>query len=256
MSDQTAANTNTDNRQPPPMFYWRPVPLAASTHGWMKIRPEADFTFAARTNAVPLTAPEFVLAARHYPIIFVGDNLVPSIALGFRPDENLFVDGKGQWERLMYVPAYVRRYPFILLGNQGDTRLQLGIDDSAGTAADGARPLFEGEKETQVVRDALNLCEQFHQAYLFTQQFSDALKEKKLVEERSLDIQGQNQEKINVGSFFAVSEEKFRDLDDATANDWRKRGFLHVIYFHLQSLNNWETLFDRAGRRGQVPAAS
>ncbi|MCB2107278.1 MAG: SapC family protein [Rhodobacteraceae bacterium] len=258
MSDDKKSATDgaADNRQQPPMFYWRPVPVTATGHKEMKIRPEFEFGFAARTNAVPVTAPEFVLAARHYPIIFVGANAVPSIALGFRPDENLYVDAQGKWERVMYVPAYVRRYPFILLGGQDSEKLQLGIDESASTDTDGARALFEGEKETQVIRDALNLCEQFHNAYLYTNEFVEALKSKDLIEERNLDIQTGPQDKMNLGTFQAVNEQKFRDLDDATAIDWRKRGFLHAVYFHLQSLNNWEALLDRANKRTEsMPAA-
>jgi len=247
-----APGTATDNQQRPPMFYWRPVPLAATTHGWMKVRPEHHFGFASRTNAVPVTVPEFVLAARHYPIIFVGAEMVPTVALGFRPDENLLVNEAGAWERGMYVPAYVRRYPFILLGRQEDTRLQLGIDDAAGTGMQGARALFEGEKETQVVRDALSLCEQFHGAYLFTQEFTKAVKAAGLVEERSLDLPTANGEKMNIGSFQAVNEQKFKDIDDTLATEWRKKGFLHAIYFHLQSLNNWETLLERANRRQET----
>lgn len=241
--------TGAADAQPPPLFYWRPVPLTAATHGWMKIRPENHFGFAGRTNAVPITAPEFVLAARHYPIIFVGPNLVPTIALGFRSDENLLVNDAGQWERGQYVPAYVRRYPFILLGRPSDEQLQLGIDDAAGTGMQGARPLFEGEKETQVVRDALGMCQQFHNAFGFTQELSQALKQSGLVEERALEFRGADGKPVNMGAFHAVNEQKFRDLDDETATQWRKKGFLHAVYFHLQSLNNWEIMLDRSNRR-------
>jgi len=242
--------------QQPPLFYWRPVPLTAATHGWMKIRPEMHFGFAARTNAVPLTVPEFVLAARHYPIIFVGPNLIPTATLGFRPDENLLVSDAGAWERGLYVPAYVRRYPFILLGRQSDAKLQLGIDDAAGTGMQGARALFDGEKETQIVRDALSICEQFHNAFTFTQEFSFALRDAGLVEERPLAFQGNGGKAVEMGTFQAVNEQKFKDIDDALATTWRKKGFLHAIYFHLQSLNNWEGILDRANRKQGAQARS
>jgi hypothetical protein len=238
-----------DDPQQPPLFYWRPVPLMAATHGWMKVRPENHFGFSSRTNAVPLTVPEFVLAARHVPIIFIGPALVPSAVLGMRADQNLLVDDAGQWERGMYIPAYVRRYPFILLGRQTDQKLQLGIDDAGGTGMQGARPLFDGDKETQVVRDALGICEQFHNAFLFSQEFSAALKESGLIEERALEFRGADGKPINVGSFQAVNEQKFRDIDDNLASRWRKKGFLHAVYFHLQSLNNWDGLLDRSNRR-------
>src|SRR5437763_7833859 len=111
------------------MFYSRPLPLSVQYHATFKIRPENDFSFAAKANAIPLTVPEFVMAARDYPIIFIGDELVPTAAVGLASGENLFIDVKGQWEWGRYVPAYVRRYPFILLGAaETDEKLQVGID--------------------------------------------------------------------------------------------------------------------------------
>ena len=237
------SNTQDNNEQQrPPMFYEQPEPLSVATHGKVKVRPEFDYTHAAKSNAVPVTAPEFVLAARSYPIIFVGDMLIPTAALGFQPDDNLFVAPDGTWDRYTYVPAYVRRYPFILLGAQDAERLQLGVDEKGASKKADARALFEGETETETVRAALSMCEQFHQAYLFTREFSQALIDTKIVEERTLDVQMPNNEKMNVGSFMAVNEDKFKALSDATVLDWKKKGFLHAVYFHLQSLNNWDAL--------------
>jgi hypothetical protein len=259
LTDQAASSAAgttpaTDGSQAPPMFYERPVPLSRSAHGGLKIRPEFDFAHAAKVNAVPVTAPEFVMAARTYPIVFVGDGLIPTAALGLRPDENLFVNAAGEWQRMAYIPAYVRRYPFILLGNQGDERLTLGFDEAAGSTKAEARALFEGEKETQTVRDALNMCEQFHQAYLFTRDFSQALKDAQLTEERELDVRLANGEKMVIGTFIAVNEEKFKALPDATVLAWKKKGFLHAVYFHLQSLNNWEMLLAMANDRANADA--
>jgi hypothetical protein len=253
VSDKAAQPSN-DDQQRPPMFYESPVPLSASTHATFKIRPELDLRHAAKVNAVPVTGPEFVMAARCFPIIFVGDELIPTAALGLQPDENLFVNADGEWDRFSYVPAYVRRYPFILLGQQGAERLQLGIDEKAISDKPDARALFEGEKETETVRNALSMCDQFHQAYLFTRDFSKAMKESKLVEERSLDVQVADGSKLNVGTFNAINEEKFKNLADSTILEWRKKGFLHCVYFHLQSLNNWDTLLAKANDRANAAA--
>lgn len=239
----------------PPLFYERPAPLSPTTHKSFKIRAEADFAFAAKTNAIPVTVPEFVIAARHFPIIFVGDELVPTVAVGLRPEDNLFVNVKGEWVTGVYVPAYVRRFPFILLGNQGDERLQLGIEETGKSTKANARALFEDDKETDTVKQALSMCEQFHGAFMFTADFSKALLDAKLTDKRSLDVQLPNGEMQNVGSFVAVNEEKFKDLPDETFLEWRKKGWLHAVYFHLQSLNNWEFLLMRASNRMAVAAS-
>jgi hypothetical protein len=251
-----AAAPANDEQQRPPMFYDQPVPLSAAEHGKIKIRPEFDFSHAAKSNAVPITAPEFVLAARNYPIIFVGDGLIPTAALGFQPDDNLYVSANGEWDRFTYVPAYVRRFPFILLGEQGAERLRLGIENTAASTKADARTLFEGDKESEVVRAALSMCEQFHQAYLFTREFSQALKDAKLVEERTLDVNLADGQKMNVGTFNAVNEDKFKALPDATVLDWKKKGFLHSVYFHLQSLNNWDALLAKANDKANAEAAA
>jgi len=240
---------------PPPLFYKRPLPLSAQYHASVKIRPVMDFTFAAETNAVPVAVPEFVMAARHYPIIFIGDDLVPSVALGLRPNDNLFVDVKGAWEVGQYIPAYVRRYPFILLGEQGDERLQLGIDDEARSNKEDALPLFQDGKETDVVREAIGLCEQFHAAYRFSLDCMKAIKAADIIESRSLEVTLPDGEKLNVGNFLAVNEEKFKAVPDATILDWRAKGWLHAVYFHLQSLNNWDSLLARNAFRMSGAAA-
>jgi hypothetical protein len=240
-------NTASDQqeRMLPPLFYQEPRPVTARTHGDFKIRPTNDFSFAKNTNAVPITLPEFVLAARHYPIVFVGSEMVPTIALGFRPDQNVFVNDEGQWERLCYIPAYARRYPFILLGKQEDERLQLGIDHLANSPHAEARALFDGEKETQVVTDALDISQQFHGAYKATAEFSEMLKESGLIEERSLEIDLNNGGKIDIGSFGSINEQKLREVPDDKFLEWRKKGWLAAMYFHVASLNNWEQIMGR-----------
>jgi hypothetical protein len=242
-------------RVPPPLFYSRPLPLSSDYHAKFKIRAEDDYGFAAETNAIPITLPEFVMCARHYPIIFIGEELIPSIAVGLRVDDNLFVDVKGQWELGQYIPAYVRRYPFLLMGQEGDDQLRVGIDDDAGSTKEGARRLFEDGKETEAVRAAITLCEQFHGAFLFGSEFIEALKAAGITEPRSLEVQLPNGEKLNVGAFTAINEEKFKALPDATILEWHRKGWLHAVYFHLQSLNNWDALLARTSARMAAAAA-
>jgi hypothetical protein len=231
------------------MFYERPVPVTLTVHGNFKIRPEMDFAFAAKSNTAPLTAPEFVMVARHYPIIFVGDQLVPTAVMGLRIDENLYISKDGEWDNYAYVPAYIRRFPFILLGNEGDERLQLGVEETAGSSKPDARALFEGGKETEFLKQQLNMCEQFHNAYLYTREFSQALLDTKLTEERDLLVPTSPTENQKIGTYIAVNEDKFKALPDATVLEWKKKGFLHSVYFHLQSLNNWEFLLAKANDR-------
>ncbi len=253
---QTAPAAGAQDAQPP-MFYTRPEPVRAEAHVGVSIRPELDFSFAAHVNTVPVTLPEFMMVARHYPIMFLGPDLVPTAALGFNPQHNLFVNDKGEWALGQYVPAYVRRYPFILLGAEGSDLLHLGIDGVAASSKPGARALFEKGEQTAATKQAVELCEQFHQAFTFTRDFSKALLDADIIEERTLEVEaGPGGQKTTLGSFKRVSEDKFRQLPDATVLDWFKKGYMYGIYFHLQSMNNWELLIARNAMlaQGQTPA--
>ncbi len=231
----------------PPLFYSSIAPLSQQLHKGFKVRPESKFDYATKTNTVPLTVPEFSLVARHYPILLLGDDLVPTAALGVEPGQNLFVTPEGQWTAATYVPAYIRRYPFILLGGEDD-QLTLGIDTDANATYEGGRPLFHPDgKETEIIAQALEFAHQFHNAYLFTREFTEALKKADIVIDCTLEIEPTPGQRVPLGAFKRIDEEKFKDLPDATILEWRKVGFLHPIYFLLQSMNNWDLLLVKNG---------
>ena len=95
------------------LFYERPVALNRERHRLLRLAPAANhYGFAARTNAVPIASTEFAEAARDYPIVFVGEEGGPfnvAALVGLRDQQNLMVDGEGQWATGCYVPAFARR---------------------------------------------------------------------------------------------------------------------------------------------------
>jgi len=99
MSD---TDTQTDTQAPGglPLFYSSPAPLTKDRHGEQSLTLDRSFSFAKGTNSLPITGDEFWTAARHYPILFAKGNSPTPIALvGLRPDENLFIDADGQWDK-------------------------------------------------------------------------------------------------------------------------------------------------------------
>src|SRR5690606_12996331 len=101
-----------------PLFYEQPQAMQPGLHGKLSIVKQTGYAFAARANSVPLVSGEFATACRHFPIVFTdGQQPAPVAVLGLRGQENLFVDGDGQWRANTYIPAYIRRYPFIFLEN-------------------------------------------------------------------------------------------------------------------------------------------
>ena len=241
----TSATQPAGTTRTAPLFYSSIAPLSQQLHKDFKVRLESKFEYAANANTVPLTVPEFAMVARHYPILLLGDDLVPTAALGLEPGQNLFVRPDGLWVEGTYVPAYIRRYPFILLGGD-DNQLTLGIDTDANV--EGGRPLFGPDgKETEVIAQAMDFCNQFHNAYLFTREFTEALKKADIVIDCTLEIEPTPGQRVALGAFKRIDEDKFKDLPDSLILEWRKIGFLHPIYFLLQSMNNWDLLLVKNG---------
>ncbi|HAX92008.1 MAG TPA: SapC family protein, partial [Rhodospirillaceae bacterium] len=115
-----------------PMFYSSIRPLDMEKDGGMFVSAPKNFNFAAKTNAVPLLVDEFPMAAAHYPIVFAaGDSPVPAAVVGVSNDTNLFLDDNGQWLGGSYLPAYVRRYPFLLMDDPNQKQYVLCIDETS-----------------------------------------------------------------------------------------------------------------------------
>ena len=112
------------------LFYDNPTVLDSTVHRNLKVKTTDDgFKFSGKTNSVPLAGVEFPEACKHFPIVFTkvdGQRLLPLALLGFRDLENLFVDAGGRWKDA-YVPAFVRRYPFVLAKGAMPERLTVCI---------------------------------------------------------------------------------------------------------------------------------
>ena len=239
-----------------PLFYRQPQALEATRHARLRLAPPGDYRFAAGTNAVALLATEFAAAARAYPIVFgSGANAMPIAVLGVKQEQNLFVDQDGKWERGAYLPAYVRRYPFIFFEPPDKRQLTLCIDMSAKQiSVDAGQPLFEGGEPTATTKQALEFCTAFQRDAQATRVMVDALDGKGLLVERRADVALDGGDRLALSGFRVVDEAKFNAVDDATIVDWRRRGWLGAIYAHLLSAGAWAGLVERAARRA-APAA-
>ena len=87
-------------------------------------RIDRPFAFAAGAQAVPLTVTEFPVAALSFPIIFAGDRRQPLAVMGVSGDANMFIQPNGYFEAGVYVPAYIRRYPFVLANDSAREQLE------------------------------------------------------------------------------------------------------------------------------------
>jgi hypothetical protein len=225
-----------------PLFYREPRALEPARHGKAGLAATRSLGFAANTNSVPLAADEFYIAQAHYPIVFTAGKQPAAVAVvGLANADNLFLDA-GKWRDGAYVPAYVRRYPFVFIRSPDDSKYILAVDEAAeGYTSEGGQPLFEGEEPTASTKHALQFCVEFQRQYEIAQAFAAAAEAGGLLTEYRADIR-RGERVMTLSGFRVVDEAKFNGLSDETFLDWRKRGWVALTYAHLMSMRRWEAL--------------
>jgi hypothetical protein len=241
-----------------PLFYSDLVPLSSQTHATWRFQPREGAMFVQNAHAVPLLVEEFIPASRHYPIVFsLGDNPVPLALMGLNEGVNVFVDERGMFPDDTYVPAYIRRYPFLLAKLRPDTDdLSLCFDpatDLMGEFPEG-EPLFEGTEPSERVKGILAFCEQVEQGSLMTANFFTDIVEQKLLTDGEFTAQpdGAPQPYVYRG-FQIISEDAVKNLRGDVARKWIQNGLMPLIYAHLFSLARMADIFGLQGRQGKLP---
>jgi len=243
------ASTPANAQQQLPLFYSSLVPLSSQLHGGHGLGQRTDLGFTRGTHAIPVTVDEFPVAQRHYPIVFgLGENPAPLALVGLQEGENLYLGADNQWEANQYVPAFVRRHPFMLARLSPDREeLSLCFDEASGlVSAVESEKLFEGTEPTQLTKNVLAFCEQFEQAVFRTRAFMEELTKLDLLMDGEVTInrEGLAQPAVYRG-FRMVSEEKLQALRGDQARKLVQSGMLGLVYAHLFSLSLISPLFER-----------
>ena len=236
-----------------PLFYSAPMLLRFQDHANYGIRKGGDLRFTAAATAIPLTTSEFAAAGRNYPIVFSSDDLAAPLAVtGINVGRNLFVSPEGSWRAGYYIPAYVRRYPFISVEIEAAGPKMLGIDSSsehlsANAAADGADPLFDAQGgPTERARAAMAFCEAYAVEHDRTRAFSQALLDHNLLVAKTAEVTYADTGKAVVTGFRVVDDEAFAALPEKTVLDFHAKGWLASIILHQASRLGWGGLVDSA----------
>jgi hypothetical protein len=251
---------------PLPLFYNDLMPLNSRDHSGWKMKSAEKAPWVANIHAIPLTVEEFPQASRHYPIIFAsGDNGVPLALMGLNEGVNTFIGEDGTITPNIYLPAYVRRYPWLLAKlNPQSEELSLCFDPSSGVVGeseDGA-PLFDGDQPSETTKNILQFCEQFEMAGQKTQTFLDELKKHDLLMEGEVAIQQTgNEQPFVYRGFQMINQEKLAQVRGDVLRGWAQSGLLPLIYAHMFSLELMSLVFARQvdmgkGPEGAVPTAA
>lgn len=228
-----------------PLFYRRPVPLSAQRHAEWRLKP-GDLGFAAQASAVPVLADEFAAASRCYPLLFSAEDAMPLVLLGLER-RNLFVED-GEWEKDRYIPAYVRRYPFVFVSTTEPDGFALAVDADSGRIAESGSEgvaLFEAGEPAGIAKQALEFCGRFTGEHRATQAFCAELRSRGLLVKRDAGATLANGRRLQVSGFEVVDPERFGALPEDIVVGWHRKGWLGLVHFHLASLARFADLLSR-----------
>jgi hypothetical protein len=243
------------------LFYERAVALNRDRHQKLRMEPLPDhYAFAAKTNAVLLASTELAEAARDHPIVFVGPQGGPfalAALVGLRNNENLLVDETGKWDPQTYIPAFARRYPFVLAEGEDKSVLTVCVDEAyAGLNEQRGEALFDEQgRETEYLKRVLDFLRAFHADMQRTRDFAARLHELGLLVSKVLTIEQQRDGRTDrqlLEGVWVVDEEKLRGIDDARIVEIFRNGYMGWIYAHLLSLGNVRRLAGRLDRASRV----
>ena len=216
--------------------------LNKENHKNQSVKEIKDFSYAKDLVSAPITVTEFFEACKNYPIFFAKDkneNWFASVMLGYKENENIFVNDKGAWDKLHYVPAFVRRYPFVFV--EQDEQLLLGVENDylSSDENDESRKFFDDKGENSgFLNGVLNFLNQFHADSLATKEFIKQLDEWELLEEKVATIVNDKKEQFNINGFYIVNEEKLKHLSKKRKEEICNKNATPLITAHLISLSN------------------
>jgi len=231
------------------LFYETAVPVSADRHRKLSVKSGASYRFAEKVNSVPLTAIEFGQTAIEYPIVFSGnaDAVMPAAILGATATKNLFVQEDGTWGG-KYVPAFVRRYPFVFSQDESGKNLILHIDESfEGCNKEGrGEHLFDSEgNQTQYLKNILAFLQDYQQRFSRTQIFCKRLIELDLLRPMEAQFSLPSGEHQSLSGFQTVDREKLKAISDEDLGKMLRTDEMECIYLHLSSLRHFGSIAER-----------
>jgi hypothetical protein len=235
-------------------FYKKVVALNSDVHRNLKFDAgKVNFSFARDTTAVLMAGVEFAEAARVYPIVFIrgqDKQMRPVALLGVRNGENLFVDEQGKWDA-NYIPAFVRRYPFVMAEGGAEGQLVVCIDEScpALNAEQGELLINEDGKLEPRMNEVVQFLQNFQREFERTELITKQLDELDLFIQQGARFDTKGGETFQLNDFYLIDEKKFSQIADDKLPPLFRSGALGLAYLHLASLGNMRKLLDRISGR-------
>jgi hypothetical protein len=230
------------------LIYENVEPLSWERHRDCCVEWGEDYSYSGKINAVPLMATEFPHAASEYAIAFTrtGEDVLPAVILGLKPGQNLYLSQKAWTAR--YIPAFVRRYPFVFAPTPDGQGFVLCVDETfSGFNRDGrGQRLFDEQaKATPYVDDVLKFVRDYEAQYRRAREFCGRIRQLGLLDAVEANIALASGEKLSLNGMLAVNRAKLQALPAEQLAELVKTGELELLYLHLQSMRNIGGLTER-----------
>ena len=235
------------------LIYENIQPVTSDKHRTLAVKVDS-YDFTAEMTSIPVLATEIPFASADYPVIFSAPNKdgehTPLAITGVQQGENLMLDAQGNFEA-NYIPAFVRRYPFVFASIPDSKDMTLCLDESSKTlitdGSDGRRLFDDNGEQTDHLKEVMNFLQDYQYRAEMTRVFCKKLAELDLLEPMQANIEFKNNADANMSikGFYTVKREKLKELSDEQALDLFKKDGLELIYAHLQSLGNLNNLIER-----------
>ena len=242
------------------------TPLSPERHRALRLSVSQPYDFVAGEMLIPVTIGEVDRVARDMPIVFPRQGGLPQALVGFEPGKNIHVDASGKWLG-RYIPAHIRRYPFVLSevsmdaeGGHGDTRrFALHIDTAAkhlGTER-GERLFDDAGAPTPTLKRIQQVLTAIQQDAERTQALVTQLDELGLLHEQALKVSTADGATRALTGMRVIDRARLAKLAPDALAALNERGALALIYAHLLSLTNLQDGWiarQRAGQQASSPA--
>ena len=231
------------------MFYKKIVPLSIKRHTDLSVQIDKNFSFAKGVNSVPVTTVEFRHLFVEYPILFTqsdGD-IVPVVSLGMKKNQNLYVDDAGEWNA-GYVPAFVRRYPFVFLMKNNGNDFTLCIDEAyegCNREGEGERLFTDQDERTPFLVEKLRFVNSYQNEHKKTVAFCNTLKRLGLLESMQANFSLASGGETSITGFMGINRDRLKELEGDVLKQLVENDGLELIYLHLYSLNQFDALAKR-----------
>ena len=231
------------------LIYESAVPVSEARHRNVSLEPAGHYAFTAGINAVPLMAVEFLHAAAEYAIVFTdtGEGVVPAVVLGVRDQQNLYLSADRQWQA-KYVPAFIRRYPFVFSRSDDGKSFTLCIDEThpgVNREGRGERLFADDGKPSPYVEKVLKFLQEYQAQFERTRAFGRRVKELGLLEPMQAQVVTPQGGKLSLSGFFGVRRDKLRALSGDALASLARTDELELLYLQMHSMRNFEDVKDR-----------